>query len=349
MSRADNIRSRIDGKYEKTPGYLIYDVTQAVGQEMDDADLTITETNAKLNADNLTGGELDRFVKQRKGVERKAATYATGTVTVTGNGTVAAGDIFETENGVQFEATADVSVQESAEVPVQAKVAGNVGVVGAGTITQMPITIAGIVRCENTAATEDGYDAETDDALRERYYLALRTPTSSGNKTAYRNWALEVSGVGDAQIYPLGHGDGTVDVVIINDQMLPASTSLVGDVQNYIDPNSEGKGLGTAPIGAKCYVSSAAKTDINVAGKITLQSGAESAAVEAAIKKSVADYLAGIAFSGTAVSYAHIAARITAATGVIDVENLKINNGTANIQIEERYVAVLGAVTMTYA
>ena len=96
MSRADNIRSRIDPKYEKTPGYLIYDVTQAVGQEMDDADKVVTETNAKLDADNLTGEELDRFVKQRKGIERKAATYATGTVTVTGNGTVAAGDIFET-------------------------------------------------------------------------------------------------------------------------------------------------------------------------------------------------------------------------------------------------------------
>lgn len=349
MSRAESIRSRIDPKYEKTPGYLIYDVTQAVGQEMDDADKVVTETNAKLDADNLSGEELDRFVKQRKGVERKAATYATGTVTVTGNGIVAAGDIFETENGVQFEATEEVTVQETAEIPVRAKVAGNVGIVGAGTITQMPITIAGIARCENAAATEGGYNAEADDALRERYYLALRTPTSSGNKTAYRNWALEVSGVGDAQVYPLGHGDGTVDVVIINDQMLPASTSLVGDVQSYIDPNSEGKGLGAAPIGAKCYVSSAGKTDINITGKITLQSGAESATVEAAIKKSIASYLADIAFSGAAASYAHIASRITATAGVIDVENLKINNGTANIQIEDRYVAVLGTVTMTYA
>ena len=59
MSRAENIRSRIDPKYEKTPGYLIYDVTQAVGQEMDDADKVVTETNAKLDADNLSGEELD--------------------------------------------------------------------------------------------------------------------------------------------------------------------------------------------------------------------------------------------------------------------------------------------------
>ncbi len=349
MSRADNIRSRIDPKYEKTPGYLIYDITQAVGQEMDAADQTVAETNEKLDADNLIGEELDRFTKQRKGIERKAATYATGIVTVTGTGTVSAGDLFETENGVQFEATEDVTVQETAEVPVRAKVAGNAGVVGAGTITQMPVTIAGIARCENAAATGDGYDAESDDALRERYYLALRTPTSSGNKAAYRNWALEVAGVGDAQVYPLGSGNGTVDVVIINDQMLPASASLVAEVQNYIDPQSEGKGLGAAPIGAKCYVTAATKTDINIAGKVTLQSGADSEIVETAIKKAVKDYLAEIAFTGSAVSYAHIASRVTGVSGVIDVENLKINSGTANVSIADRYVAVLGTVTMTYA
>lgn len=349
MSRAESIRSRIDPKYEKTPGYLIYDVTQAVGQEMDDADKVVEETNAKLDADNLSGEELDRFVKQRKGVERKAATYATGTVTVTGNGTVAAGDIFETENGVQFEATEEVTVQETAEIPVRAKVAGNIGIVGAGAITQMPITIAGIARCENATATEGGYNAEADDALRERYYLALRTPTSSGNKTAYRNWALEVSGVGDAQVYPLGHGAGTVDVVIINDQMLPASASLVGDVQSYIDPNSEGKGLGTAPIGAKCYVTAATKIDINIAGKVTLQSGAVSAAVEVAIKTAVKDYLAEIAFTGVAASYVQVASRASGVPGVADVENFKVNDDTVNVSISDRCVAVLGTVTMTYA
>lgn len=168
MSRAENIRSRIDGKYEKTPGYLIYDITEAVGQEMDESDQTVEKTNEKLDADNLAGDDLDRFVRQRKGIARKAATYATGTVTVTGIGTVTKGDLFETENGVQFEATEDVIVQDAADVPVQAKTAGNAGIVGAGTITQMPVTIAGISACVNSDATADGYDAESDDALRER-------------------------------------------------------------------------------------------------------------------------------------------------------------------------------------
>lgn len=349
MSRGESIRGRISDEYEKTPGYLIYDVTEAVGQEMDTADEVIAEIGQKLDADNLSGQELERFVRQRKGIERKAATFATGSVTVTGNGTVTAGDLFETENGVQFEALEDVTITESGSVPIVAKLSGNSGIVGAGTITQMPVTIPGIATCTNPAPTSDGYDAESDDSLRERYYAALRTPTSSGNAAAYKNWALEVSGVGDAQVYPLGSGDGTVDVVIINDQSKPASTALVAEVQNYIDPKSEGKGIGTAPIGAKCYVSSATATNINIAGKVTLQSGAGQSETETAIKKAMEAYLAEIAFTGATASYAHISNRITGTAGVIDVENLKVNDGTANIVVQARCVAVLGTVTFTYA
>ena len=31
----ENIRNRISDEYEKTPGYLLWDFTEAVGQEMD--------------------------------------------------------------------------------------------------------------------------------------------------------------------------------------------------------------------------------------------------------------------------------------------------------------------------
>ena len=348
-NRGETIRDRIDSKYEKTAGYLIYDVTEAIGQEMDEVDTVISETNAKLDIDNLTGNELTKFVSQRRGITRKAATYAVGTVTVTGTGTVAVGDIFETANGVQFEATSEVEVTETGTVPIQAKVAGTSGNVGATSINQMPVTIAGISECINEEATAEGYDEEDDESLRERYYTALRTPAASGNKVAYNTWALEVAGVGDVQTYPLGHGNGTVDVVIIDTEMQPASEALVKEVQDYIDPNSEGKGLGTAPIGAKCYVEAATVTDINVSAKITLQSQAKQSDVETAIKQAITDYLAEIAFTGSAVSYILLAARITDAKGVADVENLTLNDGTSNISIPDRHVAVTGTVTLTYA
>ena len=287
--RGDNIRNNISNEYEKTPGFLVYDLTEACGQEMDLMDKNIESNLAKLDVTNLKGDDLNRFVSQRKGITRKEATRAVGFVTVTGNGTVSVGDLFETELGVQFEATEDVNVVEIAEVPIMAVPGGNVGNVGAETITQFPVTIAGIVSCVNEDATSEGYDAESDESLLDRYFRAIRTPSSSGNKYDYENWALEVNGVGKAAVFPLGHGNNTVDVVITDSMSCPASDLLVEAVQNHIDPGCTGKGEGTAPIGAVCYVSSATKTDINISVKVTFVAGREVQTIKADIESLIKD------------------------------------------------------------
>lgn len=344
--RGENIRNNISSDYEKTPGYLLWDISEGVGQEMDDQDVKLEEIRALFDVDNLTGEFLEQTVKQYKGLTRKAATHAIGTLEVSGNGTVEAGDLFETENGVQFSASERVEIADSGHVPITAVEAGNVGVVGANSITQMPVTIAGIVACNNPDATHDGYDAETDDSLRQRYYAKLQKPDNGVNKYAYRNMALEVSGVGDADVFPLGHGENTVDIVIIDMEKLPATATLVEAAQNHIDPGSSGRGEGTAQMGAHCYVSAAAAMQINLTAEIT--KGAEQE-LEADIKKSVSEYLASIAFSGSDVSYARINNAILETAGVLDVENLQMNGGIANLSVPERSVAVLGTVVFNYA
>lgn len=347
MSKGENIRANISNDYEKTPGYLIWDVTEAVGQEMDLQEKSILEAAKKLDVGNLTGDELTKFVYQRKGVIRKAATYATGQITVTGTGTVTRGDLFETPNGVQFAAAETVDITDSGTVNIKAVQAGNVGVVGSGAITQIPVTLVGINSCTNAEPTHDGYDAESDDALRERYYIALRTPTSSGNKYSYQNWALEVEGVGAAEVFPLAQGDNTVDVVIIDSDMQPASSQLVEVVQAYIDPDSSGKGEGAAPMGAHCYISAAEALNIDVTAKLRI-SGTQSE-TESDVKDAIKKYLASIAFTGENVSYAQIGNAILDTAGVLDYESLTVNSGTANISVPDRNVAILGTVVFTYA
>ena len=75
--------------------------------------------------------------------------------------------------------------------------------------------------------------------------------------------------MGGVQIYPLGHGDNTVDVVIIDADGEPADTELVGRVQAHIDPGSQGLGEGEAPIGAYCYVSGAEGVSVDLALTVT--------------------------------------------------------------------------------
>lgn len=349
MSRGDNIRNRISDSYEKTEGYLLWDMTEACGQEMDVLDENLTEVQSMFDVDNLTGSNLERFTYQRKGISRRSAGYATGSVTVSGTGTVEVGDLFETENGVQFAAVQTVTVAEEGVVDVIAVVPGASGNVGAGAVIEMPVTIAGIFACNNIEPMTGGYEAESDISLRERYYEAIQTPASNGNRASYKIWAKSVTGVGDAKVFPLGHGIGTVDVVIIDADMLPASTELVQSVQDYIDPNSTGTGEGVAPIGATCYVASATELVINVTAKLTLKSSASQSIVKTAIENAITQYLADIAFDSSIVSAAQIGNVILDVDGVQDYENLRLNGSTGNISVDDRKVAVLGEVTFTYA
>lgn len=347
MSNSEDIRKNISNDYEKTPGYLVFDITEAVGQVIDLLKGSIETVRKFFDVDNLEGEELERFIRQRKGLTRKQATHAIGNIEVQGFGIVEIGDLFETQSGVQFAAIEAIPVDGIGRVRIEAVEGGNVGVVGANTITQMPVTLEGITLCNNPEPTVDGYDAETDESLRNRYYTKLRTPDGGANKHAYRNWALEVSGVGDAKVFPLGRGDNTVDVVIIDAEKLPASESLVKEVQEYIDPESAGKGEGVAMIGAHCYVSSAEALPINIAGKLTLSGDQQ--AIESMVRESVKEYLAGIAYSGRNVSHAQISNAILDTEGVIDIEGCVINGGAANIVVPERNVAVIGEVMFTYA
>lgn len=349
---SETLQSMLDAvpdSYQKTVGFPTYDYLAAADIRASETQERLETAKKCLDPANLTGDALEAYIYPRTGQARNAATYAVGTVQVTGTGTVTVGDLFESGGGIQFAATQTVVITGSGNVPIKCTQAGALGNLAAGSITMMPVQIAGIVSVSNSGTTTDGYDAETDAAYYARFLLRLQTPPTSGNQYHYRNWALEVSGVGGVQIYPLGHGDNTVDVVVIGTDGKPASTSLVQTVQQHIDPSSHGLGEGEAPIGAYCYVSAATGVSLALALTVTALPGAVQSEVTAAIKAAVAAYLKSIAFASDYVSYAKIAAAILDAPGVHDFEGLTVNGGTANVSISARQVAVLGEVTVTYA
>ena len=345
----DTMLAAMPDSYQKTIGFPTYDILAAAGIRMAVTEELLEETRRKLDPVNLTGDELEAYIYPRTGQVRNAATKAVGVLTVTGTGTVFAGELFESGGGIQFEATETVDVNGSASVSIQCTLAGTVGNLPAGSITRMPVQIAGIASVSNSDATHDGYDAETDDAYYNRFLVRLQTPPTSGNVYHYLSWALDVSGVGAAQIYPLGHGDNTVDVVLVDINGQPASSTLVKAVQDHIDPDSRGLGEGEAPIGAYCYVSAATGVTLALSLQVTAMPGAVQSDVTQAIKDAVTAYFKSIAFRQNYVSYAQIAAAILDVPAVQDFANLTVNGGTANVSIADRQVAVLGEVTVTYA
>lgn len=342
----------IPNNYQKTVGFPTYDLTRAFAigaAELEDA---IQQEACKLDVDNLVGDELTRFCRQYRNIIRRAATYAQGALTVTGSGTVPKGALFATEGGVQFVATDTVKIVGSGSVPVQAVLPGPAGNVPQGTVTQIPVTIQGIVSVTNPDDMTGGYDEEDDDMLRARYYLDIQQPSTSANRADYRQWALEIAGVGAVKTFPLAQGNWTVDVVIVNDKHQPADEDLVAAVQAHIDPGSTGLGDGRTAIGAHCYVSSATAQTITVAATLTLSDPDTLEAVKAAVTEALTAYLYALPFADkqtAVVSYAQVGALLLDIPGVIDYTGLLLGGGTANIQIGDRAVAVLGEVSLDVA
>jgi uncharacterized phage protein gp47/JayE len=346
----------ISDVYEKSRGYIIYDLLMAVAKVMEDYDLQLKEVQDLLDVDKLSGEMLERYIFQRKGIERTKATHAVGYLEVKGYGTIHEGDLFETKSGVQFRATETKIINGTGTVHIEAVKPGSSGNVPANQITQMPITISGITGVNNPEPTFGGYEAESDESLRERYYLAIREPITSGNVYHYVKWSKEVSGVGGVKVFPLERGENTVEVVIIDQNKQPANENLVQAVQEYIDPNSEGIGNGQAPIGAKCYVVSATGVPINVSVSIIKDTAYTDEQIKTIIENSLREYLrsiASIAFNQNStssnqnyVSYAAIGNLIFEAEGVQDYHDLLVNGSNSNVLLGDKEVAIMGDVTI---
>lgn len=345
----NELLSNIPNDYLKYVGTFTHDLNKTFAIEATKYEKEIEKLWNNFDITNLTGDTLEKRVRELKGIKRKQPTFAIGEVTITGNGIINIGDIFETPLGTQFESLERKEIKEIGQVKIRAKKSGKSGNVGANTIVLMPVTIQGIKSVTNTAQTYDGFEKETDVSLLERYLIAVRTPATSGNVYHYMQWAKEIEGVGDSRIFPLWNGNNTVKVVIINSDKKIASSELIKKVQDYIDPMDNdkwGAGYGKAPIGAYCTVVSASPKYININLSITKKDNTSLEYIKNKIKINIENYFKKIAFKKDYVSYALISNAILDTEEVEEWQNLSINNGVNNINILDSEVAMLGEINI---
>lgn len=337
----------INDKYDKTRGSFLYDATKPAAIEFEIKNDEILEVKAKLDVENLFIDELERFINQRTGITRKLATKSTTIVVISGQegSRIRIGDLVSSET-VNFLSLENKIIGPSGliNVFVECNEFGNIGNVPVGAINRFPITIPGLISVINEETVANGYEAESDTELRNRYYERIRTPATSGNKYHYLNWAKEVVGVGDARVISLWEGDNTVKVIIIDSNKQPASVDLINKVQEHIDPNISGLGEGQAPIGAFCTVISAIEKLIDISVTITKDSSYSIEQIKTSIEYEITNYLKSIAFRKNLISYAQIGAMILDVEGVLDYSALTINLGIENIIITNEEVGVLGEV-----
>ena len=326
----------VPNEYDTSVGSFFYDLLYPVAEQVYrlQSDISLLEKNAF--ALTAVGEYLDRKVAEQ-GITRKQATFAKGTVRITGDvsavipkgAKVAADDIL-------FAVDKDTVISGSgyADVTATCVVRGSVGNVLVGQINHFPVALPKLTDVSNITAFTGGYDEEIDSELLQRYLEKVSRPNISGNKYHYIEWAKEITGVGDVQVIPLWNGVGTVKVIITDTNNQPANVELISEVQTHIDENK--------PIGANVTVASATPLKINISVELVTSSN-----VQTDIEMAISDYLSDASLKKLYISYAKIGSLILSVSGVDDYTNLKVNGGTANISIPAGSIPVLGSVVIT--
>ena len=283
------------------------------------------------------------------------------------NISVPIGSRFSTINGsnsVNFIVTQPTTGadEDSFYYELTAETPGTIGNDYSGAI--LPInTIPGLTSAQITDILVPGDDTETDTAFRERIIEALNERPFGGNIASYKQFVPSIDGVGSVQVYPTWNGGGTVKLSILGSDWLPASPTLIEDVQNAVDPPpNQGLGLGMAPIGAQVTVVAPTTVTVNVSATLTLVAGYQIGQVQQPIQDAIDNYLLSIRqewdtnTSQVTVDYnadvylSRITAAIVGVTGVANATNVQLNGGTSDLILTEtgatQEVPVLGTVTL---
>lgn len=250
--------SEISEKYEKTPGGPVYDICSGCAMIAAELADTIQANMDMLDPKNRTGADLDSYIFDHSGLERKDGVYAQVTLKITGTCTVYPDYYFSTSSGVAFHPVGKYSIVTSGLVECECVLQGTIGNVPAGTITKSNQSIAGLVSVTNPEPAFSGVTKESDEDFLWRFYEYIRKPQGSGTVADIKQEVESIDGVGSCKVTPdREHALATI-VITASDGGLP-SASLVAQVQEYVDPRGEndttwGCGYGVAPIGLRLDV-----------------------------------------------------------------------------------------------
>jgi uncharacterized phage protein gp47/JayE len=244
---------------------------------------------------------------------RKAAEFASGTVTVTGTqGIVVPAATVLSTTDISFETLEAVPVSViGSDVSVRALDPGAIGNLALGDILQFETAIDGV---DGQAIAKGdflgGADTETDDDLRLRVLERIQQPPMGGSREDYVHWALEVSGVTRAWASPNEMGVGTIlirfmmDIIRADNNGVPWAEDVLR-VAEWIDAKR--------PVAVKdCFTVAPIPFPINmhISGLAT-----DNAATRAAIETALREMFLQESYPGATIYRSWVDSAITNAMG----------------------------------
>ena len=276
------------------------------------------------------------------GITRKPGAKATADITLNGKaGTIVpAGKVFLTADGLGYTLDAQAVIPSGGSISgtVTAQEVGTAYNVSVGQINMQQSPLSGLTSFSCGEAS-GGVDRETDEQLVARYYDYIRKPATSGNIYQYEQWAESVNGVGQAKIFPLWDGNGTVKVVISDQDYGVASPETVEACRQYIES--------VRPIGATVTVESAAELKLTVIATVVIDSTTTVETVKLKFTEKANEYLRSITFQKDEVVYNRLLFLLLDVDGVQDVTSMTVNGGEVNIPVGDTEIPTLQEVSVT--
>lgn len=313
----------------------------------------IAAVPAMLFVDETSGPYIDLVGETYFNIARRPGTKAQCSVTLGGTpGTVIPqGTVFLTSTGLEFVSLESVTIPESGtvETTLQAGAVGSGYNIPAAQLTKMYVNIAGLTSYVNQEAT-GGTDQESDAQMVRRIQERRSKPANGSNGWQYRQWAMDVPGVGDAKVVELADGPGTVGITIVDTQGQPASPEIVEQCQEAMDAQRT--------VGASVTVDAPEEVEISVTAAVTASIGKER--VQEEFEKKLGEYFSQLISAkygaiyytpeedtAYSVPYSRVLVALLTIEGVEDYSAMGINGGVKDIPLEANQIPVLGEVVVT--
>ena len=346
-------------------------VAGPVAEQLSEAYRALEGVPSMLFVDESSGGYIDLVGGQYYNITRREGTRAYCDISFSGTPglVIPKGTAFLTAGGLSYAlslvgsemcirdrsyalmAAVALGPEGTGRGRLEAAEAGSAYNVEAGAIDRMYVNLTGLTDYHSEAAA-GGTDAESDAALLARVRERVQRPPTSGNGYQYRQWAMEVAGVGSAKVVELPGGPGTVGVTLVDSNDRAPSEEIVEAVTAHIEEER--------PIGAAVTVAAATEREVTVAAQVSLTGGAGAGAVQDAFRAALAGYLHtliegkyGAVYYKPAddqpytLLYNRVLALLLNVDGVENFASLTVNGGTADVTIQAGEIPVLGEVSVT--
>lgn len=341
---------RVPDDVDKRPGSIIYDALAPAAAEFTQMYIDLSAGDDLYNVDTATEDYLTRGTAQW-GVNRELATYAVRQATFlnsTGVGLdVAIGNRFFISD-LTYTVTERIG---QGLFKVTCETAGTVGNAPFGAM--LPVEyINDLASAMLYDVLVPGADEETDDQLRERFFVEINEQPFGGNVADYRQMIRALDGVGAVRITPVWQGGGSVKATIMATGHVPPSAALIEQLQEQVDPVPfAGQGLGLAPIGHTVTLTGVDWITINITTTLALDDDTTIGQVQQDVEEVINAYLLALRQSWEVdaplvIRVAPLESRILTVSGVVDVNGTQLNGSATNITLTVDQVPQIGTVTL---